>query len=506
MIQLQEKRIRLICFSIILLLCGIGQDRLFAKAGEDTESVGKVEEKVHLRVDNQNTYEGMNAAFSKGYLPNIQNNKAEIIVPFVADGRIKNSTLTASVDLGDSATAPFVFKKYEKTIKKKVYTFGKKEVEAYVFRCKIDILEEPGTGQYPVTLHVSGFDAAGNEITLSCMVYIKVEGTGVSNVSPVEPAEWVEDETNKTEEGEAVNNYGSDVETAPAEIEQVLHGPRFMIASDNVSGTKMQAGEKLELAAEFVNKSSKYDAYNLKITVSSNDENLLLKTSSYYEATVSQGGSFSVLDEIDIAKNTEQGTKILTYQLVYEDKNGKSYTDTAEVRFVVYQSVNAELKAFQLAETVTATETVLVNMQLVNESRAPIYNVSVSLEGEGLKPSGEVFFGNMEAGSAVEGSMKLFISALGEGESYGATNGIVTIRYEDAYGEAYSKTYDCNTNILKPQIVSLQLEEEKEETNQWWISVVIMVILFLLLVNVICFLKIRHMRREEKGYESQNAS
>jgi len=503
-ITLKKIRFGLMYIIILLLLFGGGQGRLLVYAGETIERTigGTVEEgeKAYIFVDSNHAYEGMNAAFSKGYLPTVQEGKVHITVPFVVSGEMKGNAVAVSVDLGDSTSAPFVFKNYEKKIDKKVYTFESEEIAVYLFQCEIDLLENPAGGQYPVILRALGYDTGGKEVTMSCTVYVKVEGSDPVNETENDGATGADPGEEAADSVGEVTSAGS-----TAGQDEILHGPRFMISSDNVSGTRIQAGEEPLLEAEFVNKSSNYTVYNLKVTVSSNDENLLLKSGSYYEASISPGGSFTVSDEIDIALNTEQGTKILTYQFVYEDKNGTSYTDTLEIRFVVYQSVKAKLKGFELAETVTATETLLVDMQLANESRAPVYNVEVSLAGEGLKPAGDIFLGNIEAGSAVEGSMKLYISGLGEGDSYGATKGIITVRYEDAYGTAYEETYDCSTNIQEPQIVTFQMEEEVQETNQWWISIIVVVIMLLITVNVLLFFKVRHLAKEGKVYESPDA-
>ncbi len=45
----------------------------------------------------------------------------------------------------------------------------------------------------------------------------------------------------------------------------------------------------------------------------------------------------------------------------------------------------------------------------MNLGRDKLYNAKVRLEATGLSPSGTVFLGNIEAGTAAEGSMKIYV-------------------------------------------------------------------------------------------------
>lgn len=140
-----------------------------------------------------------------------------------------------------------------------------------------------------------------------------------------------------------------------------------------------------------------------------------------------------------------------------------------------------ELEAEDIPVTVYASDTVELSMKALNLSRTGVYNVRIRLEGTGLFPTEEIFIGNMEAGTESEGTMRVYVGtrtmeAVGQetGENdvdkYGETEGIITLLYEDTAGEVYEETKEYRTEIRKPQIVSLKVEEEKE-ANSWWISV-----------------------------------
>ena len=65
--------------------------------------------------------------------------------------------------------------------------------------------------------------------------------------------------------------------------------------------------------------------------------------------------------------------------------------------------------SLDIPSKVYAAETIPVSMKIMNFSRTRIYNVRYTIEAEGLLPLETAFVGNMEAGSAAEGTAKIFI-------------------------------------------------------------------------------------------------
>ena len=52
-----------------------------------------------LRIDNQNIYVGMNRAYKNGYQPTCEKGKVILVLPLICDEKLKNNTITASVEL-----------------------------------------------------------------------------------------------------------------------------------------------------------------------------------------------------------------------------------------------------------------------------------------------------------------------------------------------------------------------------------------------------------------------
>ena len=97
-------RIMMLLFSAIMLFA----TNVFADDGDYTP--------VSVKVDNQNIYDGMDKAYCDGYIPRVENGYAYIVLPVICDGGIKDNTVTAKLDLGDTQSMPFVCKNYEKNV------------------------------------------------------------------------------------------------------------------------------------------------------------------------------------------------------------------------------------------------------------------------------------------------------------------------------------------------------------------------------------------------------
>ena len=122
-----------------------------------------------------------------------------------------------------------------------------------------------------------------------------------------------------------------------------------------------------------------------------------------------------------------------------------------------------------------------VSMQVINLGRSMAYNVRVELLVPGLLPSGLAFVGNMEAGTAADARMDVFVGTkdMSEGyegsDKYGFTSGTLTLIYEDKNGQEFRDGLDIYTNINEPVIGSNTNEPEArpDTASQWWISIAI---------------------------------
>lgn len=79
-----------------------------------------------LAIDSRNIYEGMATSYAKGYVPKISGGKAIVVLPLLSKRELKNKQMTASLQLTESQTQPFVCKNYEKSVSFGYYKTAKR--------------------------------------------------------------------------------------------------------------------------------------------------------------------------------------------------------------------------------------------------------------------------------------------------------------------------------------------------------------------------------------------
>ena len=70
-----------------------------------------------FQIDDTHIYEGMEKAYKDGYEPTVADDKVQMVLPLVAEDMKAVSSVTVTPNLGDTGTAPFVYKNYQKTFK-----------------------------------------------------------------------------------------------------------------------------------------------------------------------------------------------------------------------------------------------------------------------------------------------------------------------------------------------------------------------------------------------------
>ena len=448
---------------------------------------------IHLGIDNRHLYSGMTATYSQGYAPTTTVSSATLVVPFTADGPLKNDRLTVSLEFASTGTVPFEMKNYQKDVDKKTVCFDrdgkalkKKEgaaesTEAYVYRVKLQFLSTAEPGQYPVTVKALGYTEKGETVTLEYRLFIRIPEKDDNDVVVIggdEPAGGGGDQ----------GGGGESLET-----EKIIHQPKMLLDTCNLSGKTLEAGSSEHLTASFRNRSASEEMYNLKITASSSGNGLKLGKNSWYFTKVSPGENAVLESLLAVAKDAESAENTLTFTFEYEDSKGTASTGTETLELTVTQPVRMELESMDVPTVVYASDTEELSVKALNLSRTKVYNARIRLSGTGLFPTEEVFLGNLEAGTEGEGVMKVYVGTrtmeeigndpgTSDAEKYGPVSGTLTLTYEDGLGNVHEETKEYQTEIKKAQILSLHVSEEKETGNSWWYSVFAVVTAFLLLL------------------------
>jgi hypothetical protein len=243
------------------------------------------------------------------------------------------------------------------------------------------------------------------------------------------------------------------------------------------------AGGEFTVSITLKNTSETKSVQNMVVTAYCESPNISLQNDSdtIYIGKLGKGKTTDIELKYKADLETPAQRYNITLAIGYDNSDATPLTSTGTVAVQVSQPLRVELETPQIAASVNAGDTLPLTFQIMNMGRNKVYNVRCELSAPGLIPTGTAFVGNMEPGTASSTNMDVFIGTKDmtdgyEGEDkYGHTSGKITLIYEDAAGQQYTKEAEFSTTINPPVIApaSAELEEEPEKAGQWWISVAI---------------------------------
>lgn len=445
-----------------------------------------------VKIDANKKYKGMNASFAKGYVPSIKKNIMQLVVPFRADASVEGEELLIGVTFEREENSPFYFKNYQKQVK-----ISKNNICLY--KCKIKLRRDRVNGQYPLHLFVLAKTAEGT-VREEFTIYVEI-ADGREAFSAGEELSGEENFSKPQQESEG-DEKASDTK------EEIVRQPKILIAKNSLQGKNIMAGESVLWTLAAKNCSTGQTAENMKVTLTSESKDISFERNSWYFEKVGAGGEIDLSQNITVGKKAVPQAVPFQLQFEYEDKAGTAYQSAETVYLTVEQTQQAELVNFAMPESIYESDTEAVPFQIQNTGLAVIYNAKVRLDTRGLF-AGEVFLGNIDPGTSLDGEMQIFAGTLNMDEQgeiidenapkYGDVTGSVIFSYENEQGEVIEQEQKFSTVVKKPQTVELKIEgEEKQETNQWWITIMAMVFFVLLLVIFWLYLRMKHYQRMGK--------
>lgn len=442
------KKLKYIFAAITLLAIIIKPLTIMAE--EDTSGDFKPVPSAKLSLDNENRYDGMDRSYSEGYIPRVENGMAYIVVPMKCSTELKNNSVTASLNLGDTQSMPFVCKNYEKTIylQKSAINDNTAVAEGYVASFALELKSDRYRGSYPVTVSVNAQDLSGQEIMQEFQLYINI----TDGKDPDEP-----------ETPEPVT------EPAPVFV------PKVLVQSYKFSKENVMAAEDVTVDITLVNTSAEETVKNMSVSVKEQGEffTLLNPSDTVFAGDIPPGGTSVVTYSYNVNASTLQGQYNFEVVMDYNDSKGGAYSGSGTVKLTVLQPVQVQFDNLNIADTAQVADIVNAQIQAMNLSKGKAYNVRAVIGGDGLIPEGTIFIGDLEAGQSAVGSAKVAITGLtGFDSIYGDTKGTVTFYYKDGTGKEYSESREFGMSITSP--FSNDSNTEEDEPGQWWIIIAVM--------------------------------
>ena len=287
----------------------------------------------------------------------------------------------------------------------------------------------------------------------------------------------------------SAGGYSGGGSSASSSGEKILHKPQVLLEDNNLSGQNLKAGTVTEMSLTFRNKSRSQNVFGLKISISADTKGIEFERNSFYVQRLTPGEAITLKQKVTIAEDCTPGQATVSFSLDYEDSKATGATGTETLSFQITQSARAKLEASDIPSVLYTMDTVEIPVKAMNLGRDKIYNASVRLEADGLNPKESAFLGTVEAGTAVQGSLRVYVKGKSEeddGSFPGRITGKLILTYEDAAGNSYEESTEFESEIKEAKIQSLKIEDDQEETNSWWYSVI--AVIAVLLVSVILLL------------------
>lgn len=447
-----KKRFILLAALMLLLISPVT-----ALAEGETEQPTQTEQTelvTRLEIDNAHIYDGMDKAYKDGYTPTVKDGNATVVLPLISNGEIKNDTISVTPGLGDTATTPFVYSNYQKTVIRQdnpVVSDG--TVSSFLVRFDFSLVSVRYNGVYPVTIDVQAQTADGTPIQQTFTTYITV--TDGKDPNAVEPTQEPKKPTSE---------------------------PKVIVSGYSISPQDVMAGDEFTVKVTLKNTNEKKAVQNMTIAASCDSPSLLLKNDSdmFYISKLGKGAETII--ELKYKADLEIAPQLYNIMLTmqYDNSDATALSSSGNVPVVVGQPLKVEMDTPQIPQAVNAGDTLPLSFQVMNMGRSKVFNVRCELSVPGLIPSSSAFIGNLEAGTAMTGEMSVFVGTkdMSEGyagsDKYGQTSGKITLIYEDQNGLEYTQETEIKTTIDAPVMPQVEEpDEEPEKAGQWWISLTI---------------------------------
>lgn len=463
-----------------------------------------------LVIDNKNVYEGMNKSYSKGYSPIVKDGKVTVVLPLIYEGRgkIAANRIRVTPDLGSPGDSPFIYSNYRMDVvcKDNPIGGGKATISSFLVRLDLPLAKDRINGTYPIIINTS--------------LSIEPDKTKNSQNTTGHEPDGANDDSQTVEQaftiyvtitdGKDVNGSEPVAEGEPEPRSQ----PKIILEEYEIKPSVIMAGEKFDISIKLRNTEKKQSTSNIKVTCKGETEYILMdgKTNSFFINKISGGAGHAITLHMKTRQDIEPKPQRILVAIEYEDSSSTSYSVSEEILVDIRQPLRLETDDINIPAAVNAGDSLPITTNIFNMGRSTLYNVRCVLEMPGVIPDGSAYLGNMEPGSSASAEIYAFFGTLdmGGGGSivntssanepgkYGRSEGIMTITYEDEYGEEHVKTLELATNIEKPIFDNTKdavegPEEKHERASQWWVSII-----FAMGIIMILFGRISYKRKMEK--------
>ncbi len=400
--------------------------------------IGAMATEQPFEIDTVHIYTGMDRPYGQGYTPFTSGNTMSVVLPLLSD--VAQGDITATLAPKNPNSAPFKLQGLEKRFSRKEYRFAAGAVSAYLVTFKLELYPFRLNGEYPLVITVSGLDAQGNAIM-----------------------------------------QAFDLEAVVSDGREDAEAPQAEISAFQASGDYLNAGENGEFLFKLRNTSDIRTLKNITVRLQDASGDVLpLGVDTVHVGQLSAGESADCAIPVTVAQKAAAQLHTVEIAIQYTYGSGKAVNSSVKYTVDVRQPVNLAYTEAALPVRVTQGDVPSFSMTLMNMGKSTISNALLTFDIPGLTNGGSVLAGNIAPGESKAVSTNFRV----DGGTLDEVSGILTISYDDAYGESHKIELPLKTVIEEKVVPVYSAQEDKEKDKQYplWIPYTACAALALLLI------------------------
>lgn len=301
--------------------------------------------------------------------------------------------------------------------------------------------------------------------------------------------------------------FGKEDETTTAS-DATVSVPRIIVTGYETNPEKVMAGEEFELTVHLQNTSARTAISNVKVTLSSANNEFLPSSgsSTQFIRSIGSGATKDIVMKMKAQANLDQKPYVLSVKCEYEGEKNAPYTAEESISVPVYQETKIKVTDIEVMPPSLETYSQAnIMFSINNTGKATLYNVQVSVDPNCTTVQSDgAFVGNIESGNSKYADF--MVTGIAPTMDDGKVKLIIS--YEDASGEPGTFETEVELFVFEPVYNDVPPDdgmfedpgmiEEKKSFPWLWLGVGVVVVIVVIAVTVVVIKKKKQKALEEE--------
>lgn len=301
--------------------------------------------------------------------------------------------------------------------------------------------------------------------------------------------------------------FGKEDETTTSS-DTTVSVPRIIVTGYETNPERVMAGEEFELTVHLQNTSARTAVSNVKVTLSSANNEFLPSSgsSTQFIRSIGSGATKDIVMKMKAQANLDQKPYVLSVKCEYEGEKNAPYTADESISVPVYQETKIKITDIEvMPPSIETYSQANIMFSINNTGKATLYNVQVSVDPDCTSVQSDgAYVGNIDPGSSKYADF--MVTGIAPTTDDGKVKLFIT--YEDASGE--TGTFDTEVDLYVFEMVYNEFPPDdgmfedpgmikEEKSFPWiWLIVGVVVVIIVIIVTVVVIKKKKQKALEEE--------